>query len=409
MVWRIFGKTAGGVVGRRDRTVGEAIVAALLSEFAERRAPDDANAAAAIFDQALRSAERDTFGRSLTELQGRFSRVWLDFVLRHDVIPLEQQVDDEVLSCAREMVAAFSAGSNSTRAIARKLLKHVDAGFQDGRLLASEALLSLFDAEPETRRDNERNILVERIARQTQTPRTRTVSGAQLASFRELISEHQDDPEVAMTQSLRWLREHAEIDFNLLMTSAPERKAFSQLDESWQAYLKKSTRQSFPPCRYRSLERLRDPSDALRRALPGTNTRAAVIHLLTLCWYLAATGTRHDFDDLLFDLEPWVQEHLGSSLPSLLSDINKAARDPGSSVADAAERAVTLHWKLNEPQLLSADHCARLLADLPMRLRDLDLNAVPPGAYDIQAFLCDQLLVIPHRRRSRALRLARLL
>lgn len=409
MVWRIFGKTAGSVISRRDRSVGEAIIATLLNEIGDRPAPDDPVAATEAFDQALRATERDVLGPGLPELSGRFSRVWFDFVLRHDVIPRAQQVDENVLLCARELVAAFGASSNSTRGIARKLLKYVDAAFQDGRLLASEALLSLFDAEPETRRDNERNLLIERIARQTQDQRTRQISPAQQASFRALVSEHQDEPDEALAQALRWLREHADIDFHLKMANAAEHKGFTAMDESWQILLRRSTRHSFPPLRFRSLDRTRTPAEALRKSFPTISSRPTVLQIVTLCWYLAATGTRHEFDDLLFDAEAWVQDRFGVSLPTLLSEINRAARDPQNSIIDAAERALALRWPASDRELLETQDCERIVAEIPMRLRDLDLNAVPPGAYNIHAFMCDQLLAVPHRRRSRALRLARLL
>ena len=409
-VWRIFRKRGEGDLepaGRHQATAGERIFYPTLEALAADELPPDAVDAGERVLQILHHAERSAFQVPMTEITGRYGRLWYDFIARHDVLPPANQLDQESLFIARELVSSFAMGSVRTRAAARKVLQLVDASFQSGNLAACEILLALFETEPETQRHNERNVFFDRYTRRMFHQRKRHLTPVDVHEFRTRASQPLGDEWVKET--LTWLSSRAGITFATRQLDPEMVARAAKISDHNRNVLRSVVRLSIPYERFRAIAPETNlPEVAQRMSLRMINA-GPIVHMkrtLEAAYFVALSSGRNDTDELLFDLDPWLHGQLGVNSPELLGRIHRASRTADKLIAEAIDLALNQEaggWVFGAR--FTHEQIFAILTALPRKLRDLDLQSVPEGVYDLESFIGDLALEVPHRRLSRRLRL----
>src|SRR5690554_568649 len=411
-VWRIFRKREERESSRdiaRRQSVAESIFYRTLDSLLESPLPSDPTEAREHVLTLLHSAEVEVFGQSLDPIIGRFGRLQYDFIARHDVLPPKSQLPKESLLIARELVSAFSQGSSRTRTIARKVLQLVDQAFQAGELAQCEVLLALFDTEKETRRHNERNVFFDRYTRRLFHQRRKQLSPEKINEFRTLA--HEDGDEAWVQSTLAWMSEHAGVVFASKQVDPEMAARVDRLDGAQRRAIRSVVRTGMPYERFRPIEAGANLQEIARRMtvrLVQSGPRSNMSHALEAAYFITLSTGKNESDELLFEMDPWLQQTLGVDTPTMLASIHRIARSESTLLRDALERALNEEaprWvfssRFTQTQIRST------INHLPHRLRDLDIQSVPEGLYDLEQFVGDLALEVPQRRLSRRLRLRR--
>ena len=369
-VWNIFKKR--GDEGTRKRTLGEQVFYRALDDLRLEDLPPQDVEARARAGELLHAAEAEAFGR--------------------------------------ELVGAFAQGSSRTRSSARKVLQLVDQAFQSGNLALCEVLLALFDTEKETRRHNERNVFFDRYTRRMFHQRRRLLTPVEISEFRALANQHSDDNPWVRT-TLEWLDNTAGVRFGARQPDPVMTTKFNRLDEEQRQAIQGQLRVRMPYERFRAITDESDLQDVTRRMitrLVQQGPRESMRHALEAAYFVALSAGKNENDELLFEMDPWLSQTVGTDAPTLLSRMHKAARADDSLLRDALDRSLNeeaARWVFSAR--FTDQQVASVIESLPMRLRDLDIQSVPEGVYDLEQFVGDLAIEAPQRRLSRRLRLCR--
>lgn len=412
-MWRIFRKRDDHFDqhSRDVSTAGEAIFYRVLDALSSEPLPSDPSAASSRALQLLHTAEREAYHSNIAEIQGRFGRLWYDFLARHDVLPPSAQMDQESLLIARDLVTAFAQGSSRTRTAARRVLGLVDTAFQSGNLALCEVLLALFETEAETRRHNERNIFFDRYTRRMFHQRKKLLTPALVHEFRTLAQQPTSDEWVKET--LLWLSNRAGITFGTRQIDPEMAHRVSLIDDHSRQTLRGVMRVAMPYERFRAIDADTNLPEVAQRMTLRMLSGGPIVHMrrtLEAAYFVALSSGKNETDELLFDLDPWLRGHLDIDSPTILGRIHRASRTEDKLIRDSIDLALSEEagsWVFGSrftPQQLTS-----ILTSLPRKLRDLDLQSVPEGLYDLEQFIGDIALEVPHRRLSRRLRLCQYL
>lgn len=413
-MWRFFRKRGDGdATGRGDtsHTLAEILFYRALDELQSHELPEDTAEARTEVLAILHRAEEEAFEQQLSPIVGRFGRLWYDFIARHDVIPPPAQLSRESLLVARDLVAAFAQGSSRTRSSARKVLELVDQAFQEGNLALCEVLLALFDTEKETRRHNERNVFFDRYTRRMFHQRRKLLTPTEIADFRSIAIDGNDN-EAWVRGTMSWMESNAAIVFGYRAPNAIMAEQFSVLSTAQQQALRSVLRIGFPYERFRSIRPnstdLHAVAQRITERLVQHGPRESMKHALEAAYFVALSAGKNENDELLFEMDPWLGQTLGVDTPTMLAKVHKATRAEENLLKDALDRALNEEasaWVFRAH--FTAPDVQTVIQSLPKRLRDLDIQSVPEGLYDLEQFVGDLSIDVPQRRLSRRLRLCR--
>lgn len=381
---------------------------ALETLASETLSSDTADARAQVLG-ILHAAESDALDRTLNEITGRFGRLWYDFLVRHDKLPPANQLNIESLLIARDLVSAFAQGSTRTRSAARRVLQLVDTSFQSGNLALCEVLLALFDTEPETRRHNERNVFFDRYTRRMFHQRRRILTPAEIHEFRGIATSTADETWVRST--IRWLADNAGIVFATRQIDPRMEHRAAALSDHQRAALRGVMRSGMPYERFRRIDATTDLVESAHRMTLRLVQNGPLEHMkrsIESAYFVSLSAGHNESDDLLFDMDPWLYNTLRVDTPTLLARVHKASRVEENLLKDALDLALNeeaAQWVFSSR--FTHTQISAIIAGLPRRLRDLDIQSVPEGLYDLESFVGDMALEVPQRRLSRRLRLCR--
>lgn len=392
---------------KRRYSIGEEIFYRTMDLLKEEDVVGDRRQARAHVLGILHAAEQDIFERTLEPIPGRFSRLWYDFIARHDILSVDAQLPDASLLMARELVMAFAQGSTRTRSLATKVLQLMDRAFQDGNLALCEVLLELFDAEEGTRRSNERNVFFDRYTRRLFHGRKRLLTPREISRFRSILEEELPLEE-AVTQSLSWLNNTADIYFGAYQEDPEMRLRFDALSTSQQDALRNVLRVPMPYERFRILDQrvgvaLQGQRIAQRMSQRGPYR--SMIHALESAYFTAISKGKEESIDLLFGMDPWLEQTIGVDSPMMLSRIHRAVRKENRLLKDAFDLALNelaSDWVISST--FDEQHITRLFTNAVQLLDDTDLQIVPEGMYDLEQFIGQLALNQPVRWRLRLCR-----
>lgn len=412
-MWRIFRKR--GEHSTSDtvrRSVGEDLFYRTMENLhAEILPPDPADARERVLE-ILYAADLEAFGQPIDPIIGRFGRLWYDFIARHDVLPPDSQLPQESLLVARELVTAFAQGSSRTRSSARKVLQLVDQSFQSGNLALCEVLLALFDTEKETRRHNERNVFFDRYTRRMFHQRRKLLSPAEISEFRHLAHDgHGARDEEWVRSTLSWMATHAGIVFATKQSDPEMVLRFDALSNPQRQALRSVLRIGMPYERFRPLGPDVALTEVARRMvirLVQHGPRDNMKHALEAAYFVALSAGKNESDELLFEMDPWLAQTIGVDTPTILARVHRASRAEESLLRDALDLALNeeaSRWVF--ASRFTTTQVGAIIESLPRRLRDLDIQSVPEGLYDLEQFVGDLAIEVPQRRLSRRLRLCR--
>lgn len=410
LVWSFFQKRSDRIaaaLSKRRYSIGEEVFYRTMDLLKDEVVSDDPREARLRVLEILYAAEQDIFEQTLQPIQGRFARLWYDFMARHDTLPVDAQLPDASLLMARELVMAFAQGSTRTRSLAAKVLQLMDRAFQDGNLALCEVLLELFDAEENTRRSNERNVFFDRYTRRLFHGRRRLLTPREISRFRDILKEELP-LEHAVQKSLEWLNNTAGIYFGAYQEDPEMRLRFDALSTSQQDALSNVLRVPMPYERFRALdERLGIAliGQRIAQRMAQRGPYRSMVHTLEAAYFTAVSKGKDESIELLFGLDPWLEHTIGVDSPMMLARIHRAVRKENRLLKDAFDLALNEQaskWVISST--FDVQHITELFTNALQLFEDTDLQVVPEGMYDLEQFIGQLALNQPIRWRLRLCR-----
>lgn len=387
--------------------MGEEVFYRAMDLLRDIRISDDPREARGQVIELLHIAEQDIFEQSLPAIPGRFARLWYDFMARHDMLPVDAQMPASSLLLARELVMAFAQGTPHTRSLATKVLQQMDAAFQDGNLALCEVLLELFDAEETTRRHNERNVFFDRYTRRLFHGRRRLLTSREISKFHSTLQENAPFEETAK-RSLDWLNNTAGIHFGAYHEDPEMRVRFDALTPAQQDALNNVLRMPMPYERFRILDDSMGISVLGQRIVQRIVQRGpfrSMIHTLEAAYFTALHKGKGPSDELLLELDPWMEQTIGVDSPTILSRVHRAVRQEHRLLKDAFELSLNelaSQWVISSA--FDEAHITQLFTDALHLFEETDIQIIPEGVYDLEQFIGQLALEQPVRWRLRLCR-----
>jgi len=392
-VWSFFKNRSDRIAAALIKcrySMGEEVFYRAMDLLRAKDLSDDPREARSQVIDILHRAEQDIFEQSLPPIPGRFTRLWYDFMARHDILPVDAQMPASSLLLARELVMAFAQGSSRTRALATKVLEQMDAAFQDGNLALCEVLLELFDAEETTRRHNERNVFFDRYTRRLFHGRKKLLTPREIHRFHHILEE--DLPfEQAGRKSLHWLNHTAHIYFGAYHEDPEMRLRFDALKPKQQDALNNVLRTPMPYERFRILDEsigIAVLGQRISQRIVQRGPYRSMLHSLEAAYFTALHKGKSPSDELLFELDPWLENTIGVDGPTILSRIHRAVRQENRLLKDAFEIGLN---ELASPWVISSTFdeadIIRLFTNALHLFSETDIQRIPEGVYDLEQFI----------------------
>lgn len=409
-MWRFFKNRSDRIAAaltKRRYSIGEEVFYRTMDLLKAETVSNDPREARSLVLDILHTAEQDIFEQTLEPIQGRFARLWYDFMARHDMLPVDAQLADDSLLLARELVMAFAQGSTRTRSLAAKILQLMDRAFQDGNLALCEVLLELFDAEEITRRSNERNVFFDRYTRRLFHGRRRLLTPREIGRFRDILNE-QLPFEHSVRKSLDWLNSTAGIYFGAHHEDPEMRQRFDALSPSQQDALSNVLRVPMPYERFRILDGsggIALIGQRIAQRMVQRGPHRSMIHTLEAAYFTAVSKGKDESIDLLFGLDPWLEHTIGVDAPTMLARIHRAVRKENRLLKDSFDLALNeqaSQWVISAT--FEEQHITDLFTHGIRLFDDTDLQLVPEGVYDLEQFIGQLALNQPIRWRLRLCR-----
>lgn len=392
-MWSFFKNRSDRIAAaltKRRYSMGEEVFYRAMDLLRDETVSDDPRDARMQVIHILHAAEQDIFEHSLPRIPGRFARLWYDFMARHDILPVDAQMPASSLLLARDLVMAFAQGSSRTRALAAKVLEEMDAAFQDGNLALCEVLLELFDAEETTRRHNERNVFFDRYTRRLFHGRKKLLTPREISRFYGILEEELPFEE-AGKRSLQWLHHTANIQFGAYQEDPEMRERFDALTSKQQDALNHVLRLPMPYERFRILDDsigIGVLAQRLSRRVVQRGPYRSMIHTLEAAYFTALHKGKSRSDELLFELDPWLEHTIGVDGPTVLSRIHRAVRQEHRLLKDAFEIGLN---ELASPWVISSTfdeaYITQLFTNALHLLNETDIQVIPEGVYDLEQFI----------------------
>lgn len=409
-MWKFFKKRSdrlAAVLTKRRYSMGEEVFYRTMDLLREETLSSDPREARTRVVHVLHRAEKDIFEQELDPIPGRFARLWYDFMARHDMLPVEAQMSAASLLLARELVMAFAQGSSRTRSLASKVLEQMDRAFQNGNLALCEVLLELFDAEETTRRHNERNVFFDRYTRRLFHGRKKLLTPREISRFDAILEENLPLEEAGQ-KSLDWLNNTAGIYFRAFHEDPEMRLRYEALTPAQQDALNNVLRVNMPYERFRPLDETLGMSVIGQRIAQRIVQRGpyrSMKHSLEAAYFTALHKGKSESDELLFDLDPWLNNTIGVEAPIMLSRIHRAVRQENRLLKDAFDVALNelaSQWVISST--FDEAQITHLFNNALQLFNHVDIQIIPEGVYDIEQFIGQLAIDQPVRWRLRLCR-----
>jgi hypothetical protein len=330
------------------------------------------------------------------EARGEFARAWLHFVLENDGLPLQAQMDAEELRKPRGLLAAFFFGVSDIQREAHAVMQMIDERFRGGRIRQAALLLSLFETDEVTRRNNERNLFYEEMI------------AAFLSAAAESRSGTAPSAGADIARVAEWARETRDVDLLVPWQSA-------ELAESWRRALSASgvdASTPFPPPAWRCIADVPPDEQLTTIALQVARNEPAdhVARLLRAFYFLALATGRLGAEETMLRWLDWLPHAFGGAPMRLLPEVHQRVAVDDEPLGATLRVAVATH--LGPPRFdrlaWDADRIRSALDRVAERLRQDGLRTVPAGSYDLGGLLFDELLGFEPTSVEDSLRLYRL-
>lgn len=328
----------------------------------------------------------------------------------HRLAPALQPSASE-LAAPRRLLAAYFLKVGDFTAAVDGLLSTVDERFNGGQFSQAAALLQMFDTDPATRHNNERNLFYEMML--TAYMGKRAKGSLRRDAWADAMSGLPASPADALAALVRHFHDAAGVSFHALhrpdLTTEPWSRVGSALSSSQQRDFEKQL--AIPTMR--PLYTLKSGEEVAARVSDHLRLASVsdYVERVTLSAYFHTLATgRTGFEHFILNYHSWLDSHFSVVSTRVLPAVHRASLDESSLLSSAARTQVNMllahkSAELREPSPdMTEDITPRIVAGL----RGLDPLELPEGVYNLGGLLMDEALgfnAVPFVQRVRMHRL----
>lgn len=324
-------------------------------------------------------------------------RVFLGMLIENDRLPPELQLGVEEILLARDLLMSYFMGSQNFEARAQKLLKIVEQKFSEGLFSQSRILLQLFQTDPKTRVRNDRNIFYEDMIQRFGIRRRRPVAPEVLEQFATFSKS--DAKGVSHSELLRWIEDHLYIKTHFFMRQQDQVRQWREVaSKSTLPQASDSLLRYLPPRRWRPIY-AHSPSMTLNEMAalhvgPDTMSAYVMTQLQTCYFVLRAVGDTglEAYLDSFFD---WTESCFEINGTVFLPELYRRSMADSDAMRVVFQDLYERYFRHSAERLLASykdDQVAKALDRTLIKMRQLNVNEISPGNYNLGGLLYDELL-----------------
>lgn len=335
----------------------------------------------------------------------QFLRTYAGLLIENDRLPPELQISGDDLRKPRRLLSAFFGGVESVQREAQDVLSFIEDRFAGGRFGQARLLLQLFDTDPSTRRNNERNLFYEEMILRFMSKRSARIASTKSSDFSRLVADSMGSTGEGIVALAGWLEEQTGVRLHLLVPHLSEPISMQGADAAGV--------RSVSGMAWRPVAALGETSlaDALAAHIAAQPFRTYVLEQTRAAYFIAHAPGTTGYEDLLFRYVEWSGAHFKGPSTRILPDIHRQSTIEDINLLDALDAAYQAYLS-DSPSFgsgaFSREAMDEALGRVHRRFDAFDPQSIPEGDYDLGGIVLDDLVQFPSAGLAEAFRVHRL-
>ncbi|MDX9722356.1 MAG: hypothetical protein RBU37_16550 [Myxococcota bacterium] len=324
------------------------------------------------------------------------SRAFFFVLVENDKLPIGEQLESGEIDLLKALLIEYFVGSEAVRARANEVLALIERKFSQGAFTQARILLQIFETDTETRLNNERNLFYEDMIMRLGVRRRHELGNTERERIAQQLAKLDIQAEGGVRQALRHLSEEHYTHFCLLCRNPAQRSIWDKTLASFDEEHRERVLHYVPPLRWRTPPQFPQSGllDLSRQLINTETARQHIQHLLKMCYFLLLASGDTGYEEFIYSFLQFSRSKLGVEAKRALPLLHRR------SVLDEKGLQETLDEVYDQRFVDAVDACLdfgdeQLIAAwnaLITKLQRVDFNQIPPGHYDLVAFLLDELL-----------------
>lgn len=342
---------------------------------------------------------------------GGYAHAWVALLADINRLAPVLQLSAAELAAPRRLLAGYFLKVGDFQQAVQDLLASVDERFNGGHFAQAAALLQMFDTDPATRRNNERNLFYETML--TAFMGKRVKRGIRREVWAATMNGVPEPAADALASIVRHFHETAGISFHLLQRIELASEPWSNVATALSATQQRDFEQRLAAPAMRPVYHL-SSGDEVHAHVAGHLRLATVADYLervTLSAYFHTLATgRTGFEHFILSYHSWLDSHFDVVATRVLPTIHRESLDDSNLLSDvvSAQVDMLLEHPAASLQVPSAEMADDVIARLVAGLREVDPLLLPEGLYNLGGLVMDEALGfndVPFAQRVRMHRL----
>lgn len=321
-----------------------------------------------------------------------FLRTYAGLLVENDRLPPALQIGGADLVRPRRLLSAFFGGSKSVQREAQEVLRFIEDRFGSGRFGQARLLLQLFDTDPATQRNNERNLFYEEMILRFMSNRAGRLSTGDVA-YGQAVAESMTSRGEGLTRLATWLQRHAGIRLHVLVPHLPDVVVPPGPTDTAAA-------RAVPGLAWRSVAGIERGTlgSCVDRQIERQGLRTYVTEMARTGYFIAHAPGETGFEELLFRFVEWATEHFEGPATRVLPDVHRMSTIEDVHLVQALDAAYTAY--LSTSASFGSGHFSpeavhAALGRVHARFESFDPATLPEGDYDLGGLVFDELARFP--------------
>jgi len=327
-------------------------------------------------------------------------RVFLGMLVENDALPVELQLTADEIDDARRLLYGYFLGDETVDDRARQMLRTVENKFDEGLFSQARILLKLFDADEQTRIENDRNLFYEEMILRFGIQRRHPVEEEVVEGFERRIDQYDGSAE-ELEEIFVWLSESVYVTFDLYGRNEREVQQWREIGQlSGRPGGADRLLEVIPPERWRLVDEFeRSSTDLLEEQLTSEFLEQYVTEHVKTCYFiLRAVGDTglEPYLDVFFD---WVDREFEVDGPALMPWLYTETTANERLIDDIFHELYAKHFHVEVESVREGwgrSEVEEAVDSVVERIGEADLGEIPPGHYDFGRFVLDELFGVEY-------------
>lgn len=335
-----------------------------------------------------------------TEVVLEMGRVFLGMLVENDALPVDLQMSIEEIRQARKLLEGYFLEGTEVESRAREMLRMVEEKFDEGLFSQARILLQLFDADRQTRIENDRNLFYDEMILRFGIQRRHPVGEDIEEKFTERVRQFEGEPE-EFEELLVWLSETIYVTFDVY---GRDQRAVEQWREISETSVRPGASERLleviPPVRWRLLDEYSRPvAEIIGEQLTADYVEEYVTNHVKTCYFiLRAVGDTglEGYLDVFFD---WTEETFDVDGPALMPWIYTETTANERLIDEIFHELYLAHFESDVEAIREEwdrDAIEGAVEEVVDDVAEADLSEIPPGHYDFGRFVLDKLFAVEY-------------